>query len=357
MAQQWLFAAPDQLVEALHSGAEGARSQLADLLRQPLERLLEELIARLQLRQSRDSLLVQALHLAETHLRTRPLQQYAGMSWQGFRAALLLQIARLASHPFGRREAGQPGCLALPESSSYHSETLYLPHEQVGRYWFGGDWFAGAEAADGSLWVLLADVTGHGYFAYLLACGLPGVWQLCWSRAGERMEPAEVLALMHGLLESCLPEGVFVECTLARLSADGMVVVAPAGGSRLLLRQRGNGCPHLHKLRGSWLGLRAPSPRDQRSWTLEDGDEILLGTDGAFDQLSFYEQAAIAKCFAAASSNGSLLHCLQEALQQALQQGPQHDDITAVVLQRRSRRPAGTTASSPSSREAEDVPM
>src|SRR5262249_24642875 len=117
----------------------------------------------------------------------------------------------------------------------------------------------------------------------LLASTLPGVWRTCWESAP--MAPAELLAAMHDLLADCLPEGVYVECTLARLHSEGEVVVVPAGGSRLLLRRGPQDKPMFVKLRGAWLVLACPSRGDQRTWTLEDGGELLLATDGLFDQL------------------------------------------------------------------------
>src|SRR5262249_31862129 len=133
------------------------------------------------------------------------------------------------------------------------------------------------------------DVTGHGYYAYLLATALPIVWQKCWNGHAQhphQPEPAEVLSAMHDLLEDCLPDGIFLECTLVRLGADGSVTVAPAGGTRLLVqRSGGRSQPDLLRLRGCWLGLRRPTREEQHDLRLGHGDELLLATDGLFEQL------------------------------------------------------------------------
>ena len=77
---------------------------------------------------------------------------------------------------------------------------------------FGGDWYAGRLVDDGTLWVFLADVTGHGYYAYLLATSLPVVWQRCWNAHPNREpEPAELLGAMHEMLADCMPDGIFLE--------------------------------------------------------------------------------------------------------------------------------------------------
>src|SRR6185295_7265941 len=120
-----------------------------------------------------------ALHLAETWLRTRPSDEFGGLGWAAFRAALLLHVGRLALQPF-EGAAGAGGPAPLPACDDYHHQTLFLPHDRSGGAAYGGDWFGGLRAADGALWVVLADVTGHGYPAYLLASALPAVWHTCW---------------------------------------------------------------------------------------------------------------------------------------------------------------------------------
>src|SRR5262249_16454229 len=156
-----------------------------------------------------DLLLLYALHAAETYLRTRPRAALDGLSWPAVRGAVLLHLAKLATQPFGN--AGASGSPApLPKAPGYSTRVAFLPYDRIGRCWFGGDWYAGLQSADGALWVLVADVTGHGYHAYLLASALPGVWQACWQSAAPR-EPAELLAAMHDHLHDCLPEGVYVE--------------------------------------------------------------------------------------------------------------------------------------------------
>jgi hypothetical protein len=352
-------ATPRELVEALQNRAAGARDHLWQLLREPLRRLMGELRQRHGLAGSEERLTLYALHAAETWLRTRPAGSFTGTTWPAFRAGLLLHVAKLASLPFGQGAAPDDsaarGPQPLPATSGYHSETLFLPHQQVGRHWFGGDWFAGLEAGDGSLWVIVADITGHGYNAYLLASALPGVWQACWN-ASRPKQPADLLAAMHDLLQECLPEGVYVECTLARLGPEGEVVVAPAGGSRLLLR-RGRGRPDLLKLRGSWLGLGAPSAGDQHTWVLDDGDELLLGTDGVFDQLADHGETAVVEHLGSPGQAGTLIEGVHHLLREALEREPQKDDITAVLLLRRPR-PAAVAGSLPDStprHEAGDV--
>jgi serine phosphatase RsbU (regulator of sigma subunit) len=258
------------------------------------------------------------------------------LTWPAFRGAVLLQIAKLVFHPFGGQKGDRIRPGPLPESPLYQCETFFLPHDRVGDYWFGGDWFGGWETHDGCLWVLIADVTGHGYRAYLLASALPSVWETCWNQMPSASpQPAELLHVMHRLLADCLPEGIFVECTLARLDPQGQVTIAPAGGSRLLLRCGQASCPDLFKLRGTWLGLKAPSLKDQRTWVLADGDELLLGSDGVFDHLED-QRGPFEELLNTRGASPPLFVRVRDLLQQILERHPQKDDITMVLLRRRA---------------------
>ena len=333
------FPTPGALVEALSTRADGARAQFWEWLREPVRRLMEQLRQRHHLGHSLDRLTQYALHAAETFVRTRPPAEFTSLSVGAFRGVVLLQVAKQVLEPFGGRRDGEvPIPDPLPESDAYSCRTVYQPYEKVGALWFGGDWYGGMKV-DGTLWVIVADITGHGYCASLLANTLPAVWRACW--AGGRLagaRPSDVLGAMHELLRDCLPDGVYAECTLLRLDPDGAVTVAPAGGSRLFVRRRRQNQVDLLRLRGMWLGLDRPAAEDEQTCMLEAGDELLVGSDGVFDQLIEYEGSSdrLTPLVAEALDGGSLLDAVREVLQRALKARPQKDDITLVLFCRRA---------------------
>jgi hypothetical protein len=350
------FPTPFDLVAALQRGGGGARERLHGELGEAVERLFDRVSARHGLRRDRDSLVLHALHAAETYLRTRPVAEFEGVGWEGFRAAVLLHLAKMASQPFGTPGGRTPGPAPLPEGDGYQSRTFFLPYERLADGWFSGDWFGGRRGGDGSLWVLLADITGHGYPAYLMASALPGVWRRVWDAADERRQPADLLVAMHHFLADCLPEGIYVECTLARLGPDGALTVAPAGGTRLLLRRLGARRPEFVRMRGTWVGLLPPSHDDQRSWRLADGDELLLATDGLFDHLADLGPAAYEQL--PDLPGATLLEQVEWLLRRVLEAGPQKDDITMVLLRRGGAAPAPLPFPGARARpEAGDVPV
>lgn len=334
------YATPLQLVEALQLGRRDAFPTLSQRLEQPLRRLLASLEARRGLRHDLNLVLRNILHSLAVYLRSRPRSEFVAVGWNAFQASLLVYAGKLALEPYATSARPGPvvphgpssGPGALPECPVYESATFFLPFEQLGANRFGGDWYAGRHTPDGSLWVIVADVTGHGYYAYLLAASLPYLWALCWDAPQTPEHPAELLRRLHEHLETALPEGVYVEATLARLRSDGEVLIAPGGGSRLLVRDA-TGRVVQHALRGGWLGFMPPASTDQKAWALSEGEEVLLASDGLFDQMEA-AHAALDWASVAVNSDG-LFNAVRRLLEQALRRHPQKDDITAILLRRR----------------------
>ncbi len=333
------FLTPLALVEALQNRDEAARRQFHDWLASPITRLVEDLHTRHHLPHRLERLTSHALHAAETYLRMRPARDFARMSESAFRAAVLFHVARQIVQPFGKPDEISCAPDPLPEIDAYHTQTVYLPYETVGSFRFGGDWYGGRRDDEGRLWIMVADVTGHGYAAYLLANALPAVWRKCWAEEPGAPTPGELLAVLHELLADCLPEDVFVECTLLRLEPDGRATAAAAGGARMLLRCPGQGRLELVKLRGVWLGFELPPASEEQGYVLEVGDELLLGTDGIFDQLIDHGGPGcdVVDVIRRGLERGGLLESTRAALEQALSVAPQKDDITIVAVRRRGR--------------------
>jgi serine phosphatase RsbU (regulator of sigma subunit) len=330
------YRTPQELVEGLHARQPRARGELFALLRGPLERLLKDLLKRYGSHEDIDLVLLHGLHHAEAHLRFRPVDAVAGLSWDAFRASLLVHVAKLAVKPHGAAGNGLAGPTTLPDSPMVQYETFFRPFARLGSHFFGGDWYAGRLHEDGTVWVFLADVTGHGFYAYLLASVLPALWARCWAaHPGRSPEPAEILTAMHDLVGDCLPEGIFLECLLTKLDPEGGMTFSPAGGARVMVRHAGRS-PDLVKLRGSWLGLRPPAREDQHQIRLGAGDEVLLTTDGVFDQLEDHggHEGVFQK---RPARPGSLLASFREVIERSLASGPQKDDITMVLI--RYQRP------------------
>jgi hypothetical protein len=348
-----LYGTPHDLVRGLHAGEVAARTRFGELLREPLLKLLDQLVQQYGLRARPADLVGRALRLAEVHARSRSDSEVRDLTWRAFLGGVLLQVGRVLAQPHGQVARAEAGPTTLPECPVYDSLAYYRPYERIGEAFFGGDWFVGQHDPEGALWVLMADITGHGYHAYLLACALPALWRMAWEQTERRQQPADVLTTLHELLQGVLPEGIYVEGTLLKLLPAGDVFVQPAGGSRLLLRRQGTLSPELHTFRGFWLGLMPPLPDDQRQLRLGPGDELILGTDGLFDQLDGHAGLELAAHLGTGSS-AELFDWITGLVRDSLEAGPQKDDITLLLLRRRV--PARLARDSSSTRAA-DVPV
>jgi serine phosphatase RsbU (regulator of sigma subunit) len=142
--------------------------------------------------------------------------------------------------------------------------------------------------------------------------------------------------MMHELLADCLPEGIYVEGTLCRFQIDGEVTVSAAGGGWILRRYNIQRKVDLLTVRGPWLGLAPPESDDQQRWTLDAGDELLLGSDGLFEHTAIRAKSSdeLTMQFAGSHGGKTLFDTVHQALQNSLETRAQIDDITMVSVSR-----------------------
>jgi len=345
------YPTPDDLARGLRDGEPAARARFEEVLHGPLLKLFERLAAEHRLRYPPEYLLRRALRLAEVHVRSRSAGAYRDGSWKAFLGDGLVHVARLLEQPHGK--ATLAAAAALPDDAAYQCQAYSRPFETVGDAAFGGDWYVGQHDAGGALWLFLADITGHGYSAYLLASALPLLWRMAWEKQGPSLDPTDLLTTMHHLLEGVLPEGIYVEGTLVKLQPEGDAVLVAAGGTRVLLRREGTLQPDLLKYRGCWLGMMAPERGEEHHLRLGPGDELVVATDGLFDQLEGFRGQDLAGHIQGVTS-ARLFDWLHGLVQESLAAGPQKDDITLVLLRRRF---AARGAPTPATPRAADVPV
>jgi hypothetical protein len=332
---------PIQLVTMVHAGDDQARKILDEWCRPSLAALIAAMSDGIVPAPVRaDVLIERALRWLLMYLRGRDPASYKGIERVTFVRSLVSAAYRglASSGPFEPVQSRVWPSEAAPDA--YQLRTHLQPLEHV-----GGDWWCQDGGRGGPLWVMIADVTGHGYPAYLLASGLPHLWRM--SRIaelrGKVSEPCELLGALGRELESILPDEVFIEAALGRFATSGEVRLSAAGGCRTILRRSGTCLAEFHDLGGFLLGMEL-GDREQRSWTLWPGDEFLLATDGLFDQPCGVEErlhASLPRCMKDRLSSGSDLHdAVTEVLREALCDFPQHDDITVITLRRSERLPS-----------------
>ncbi len=103
-------------------------------------------------------------------------------------------------------------------TSAFAVKAVYLPAREV-----GGDFYQTLPGEDGSLLVLVGDVSGKGLQAAMLVSSVIGSLRNEFSRS-----PGEVLAHLNRSLLGRTGGG-FVTCCCARFDLDGLVTIANAG--------------------------------------------------------------------------------------------------------------------------------
>ena len=88
--------------------------------------------------------------------------------------------------------------------------------------------------------------------------------------------------------------------------------------------------------------MSAPEPNQQQVWQLEIGDEVVMGSDGLFEQFATRRPLTdLVNHLISGSENAcGLFDLLSGVLHEALRESGQQDDITMVLLRREKAQAA-----------------
>jgi len=221
-----------------------------------------------------------------------------------------------------------------PQLAGYDVAGWNQPADQT-----GGDYFGWQALPDGRVAFTLADVTGHGIGAALIAATCHA-----YSRAGltEQSDLGAIVSHLNGLLCDDLPPGKLVTFVAAALEpADGRLDLLSAGHGPLLLYTAADDRVQSFDAHGIPFGIiptMAYGP--PQKIRLAPGDLLVLLTDGFFEwENAAHEDFGIprlqetirAACKLPASQIISSIH---EAVVRFSGGTRQLDDLTAVVVKR-----------------------
>jgi sigma-B regulation protein RsbU (phosphoserine phosphatase) len=161
-----------------------------------------------------------------------------------------------------------------------------VPGIEVGRVYesaaqvdVGGDVYDFLELGDGRLAVVLGDVTGHGIAATADMAMAKFVFR---SLAREHPSPSEFLAHANEVVVGEIALGKFITMTYLTVDRLGRVAAASAGHPPpRILRPDGRVAPL--ECGGLALGIDAAQRYDEIAAQLEDGDAVVLYTDGVVE--------------------------------------------------------------------------
>jgi hypothetical protein len=199
----------------------------------------------------------------------------------------------------------------LPNLPGWLIESEYRPARQV-----GGDFFQVLPAEDGSLLIVVGDVSGKGLKAAMTVSAIVGAL-----RDHKARQPAQVLSHLNRVLSGQI--GGFVTCSATLITEDGAMTIANAG--HLPPYRNGEELPAPN---GLPLGIVAESSYEEKRFELAPGDRLTLFSDGVAEarntkgELLGFERAAALTGKGAAD------------IADAAQRWGQEDDITVLIVAR-----------------------
>jgi serine phosphatase RsbU (regulator of sigma subunit)/anti-sigma regulatory factor (Ser/Thr protein kinase) len=218
----------------------------------------------------------------------------------------------------------------VPTLDGWEVAAFYRAAQEV-----GGDFYDFINLPDGTIALVVGDVTGHGVPAALVMATTRSFIRAEAPRAGS---PSEVLALANDFLDADIPENMFVTCLYAILDPrTGKLRFANAGHDLPYVRTA-HGLIEL-RATGMPLGLMGGVQYEESEFTLSPGDTMLLHSDGLAEahgpDREMFGFPRVKGIVASKANGEELIAELMRSLHRFTGAGwQQEDDITLVTVSR-----------------------
>lgn len=222
---------------------------------------------------------------------------------------------------------------ALPQRGPVRVAALNEPGQQV-----SGDYYDVLEGRDGSLWCLVADVTGEGVSAALVMANLQAAVRLTISDSND---PGELLTRWNRLVYSNTDASKFVTCLLARLDPPSRrICLASAGHSPPMLIRAGAADPE-EPSPDAGFPLGVVKDAHYVSSTIDPGPEpfvLFCYTDGVVEAMDtqgalFGRQRLVESFTDRRDLNPqALIRQIRQRISHFVGSAPQSDDITMLAV-------------------------
>ncbi|MCD9199512.1 SpoIIE family protein phosphatase [Aeromicrobium wangtongii] len=251
---------------------------------------------------------------------------------ESLRAHLASELVR-RSHEHAALAESLQRTLVLDEAPQVDGLDIHARYRPAQGSQLGGDWWDAFPLADGRITVSVGDVSGHGVSA---ATAMAQVRTALRAYMIDGHSPAACVDRLDVLMESLLPGQTATVVVLVVDPATGHVELANAGHPSPLLLQ-GDGCEPMPMAGRPLLGVGAGSARTD-SLTLDEGDILLVYTDGVVERRGVQIDTSIRRLSEAASSSdhSDTLDAWIDNLLTAVP-GTLDDDLTIVAVRMAAR--------------------
>lgn len=218
-----------------------------------------------------------------------------------------------------------------PSVAGYSFSVEYLPAMAV-----GGDFYDFLALGQGLLAIVAGDVSGKGVSAALYAAKV--LSDVRYQAVGQT-EPAAILDAANRVLADD-EDGMFVTAAVAVLRpADGLFTVASAGHPLPLVRDRFGTIAPLGGTGDAPLGVNTRSRFQQFQYQLDEGDAVVLYTDGVVEAMNarkdlFGESRLIDALKGSDGTADGVRQDIVSAVAQFAGDQSQSDDLTLVCVRR-----------------------
>jgi uncharacterized membrane protein YqjE len=200
----------------------------------------------------------------------------------------------------------------LPSNPNYAIEAAYLPALEV-----GGDFYQVLPQSDGSIMVVIGDVSGKGLKAAMTGAFTIGALH---ALAAEIQDPPTLLSRLNREILRGQERG-FVTCLCLKLYCDGQMIISNAGHLSPYRNSEELVCEG-----GPPLGLFPNLVYQESRFQIDYGDILTLLSDGVLEATGPKDEEF------GAERTQAIIGRSAEYIAAAAQQFGQNDDITVVKL-------------------------
>lgn len=216
-----------------------------------------------------------------------------------------------------------------PDLDNCYLQTFYRPGHTI-----GGDFYDVIQINDHKLVLVIADAAGHGVSAAMLSVLFKHYLILDENRSHDSYRPAAVLSRINASLLTERPApGVFITAVYCLVDIDTQCLKLTSAGHIPVILAHSDGSFSTIEHTGPALGLESAATYEEVDLQLEQGDRLLMYTDG-LHELGGGEPPT-------ANAIAKTLHDIghdQKALEKLLtrvaagQERSDRDDVTLVLL-------------------------